>query len=171
MNISKSNFLEILKQHEKILFKVSNAYCKDPEDRKDIIQDIIIQLWSTYDKYNPTYKISTWIYRIALNVAISHYRKEKTRKGSLVSINDELIEISEDYRDDGYNDPDLEKLQYFINKLDKLNKALILLYLENYAYKEISSVLGISETNVATKINRIKKRLKDRFENKITNKS
>ncbi len=169
MKISKSNFLEILKQHEKILFKVSNAYCKDPEDRKDIIQDIIIQLWSSFDKYNPNYKFSTWIYRIALNVAISHYRKEHKRKGSLVSIDEELIEITENEDDD--NDSDLEKLNYFISDLDKLNKALILLYLENYSHHDISGILGISATNVATKINRIKKRLKAQFENSITQKT
>jgi len=74
MEFTESNFLEILHQHERILFKVSNAYCKDPEDRKDIVQEMIIQLWSSKNKYNPEYKLSTWIYRIALNVAISNYR-------------------------------------------------------------------------------------------------
>lgn len=170
MNLSrtKDDFLIILKNHEKILFKVSDAYCKDPEDRKDIVQEMIIQLWNSFEKYNPEYKYSTWIYRIALNVAISHYRKESKRKGSLININDGLITITENPTSE-LLDENLELLQLFISKLDKLNKAVILLYLESYSYHEIAEILGISETNVATKISRIKKGLKAQFENKTTN--
>lgn len=171
MRLTSSNFLEILKQHERILFKVSNAYCEDPEDRKDIVQEIIIQLWNSKNRYNPEYKFSTWIYRIALNVAISHYRKASKRKESYVDLNDNLINISENHSDDGDLDQNLEELQRFISELDKLNKALILLYLEDYTHKEISGVLGVSETNVSTKINRIKKRLKARFENQTVSKN
>jgi len=147
---------------------VSNAYCEDPEDRKDIVQEIIIQLWSSKSKYNPEYKFSTWIYRIALNVAISHFRKASKRKESHVDMHDNLINISENHAENDGFDYNLEILQKFINELDKLNKALILLYLEDYSYNEISEVLGISETNVATKISRIKKRLKARFEHHVT---
>ena len=164
MRFNESNFLEILKQHEKILFKVSNAYCEDIEDRKDIVQEIIIQLWRSKHKYNPDYRFSTWIYRISLNVAISHYRKTTRRKSTEVDMNDELINISDENSANGHLDQQLETLHRFINNLDKLHKALMLLYLENYNYREISEVLGISETNVATKINRIKKRLKTWFE-------
>ena len=171
MRITKSNFIETLKQHEKILFKVSNAYCKDPEDRKDIIQEIIIQLWKSFEKYNPNYKFSTWIYKIALNVAISHYRKETRRKAFFTNFYDDLINISENRSGEDDLENNLDVLQKFISELDKLNKALILLYLESYSYKEIAEVLGISETNVATKINRIKKRLKARFENQVIIKS
>lgn len=171
MRNTKYNFLETLKQHEKILFKVSNAYCKDTEDRKDIVQEIIIQLWKSFEKYNPNYKFSTWIYKIALNVAISHYRKETKRKSFFTNINDDLIHIADHHSGEDDLENNLDVLQKFINELDKLNKALILLYLESYSYKEISEVLGISETNVATKINRIKKRLKARFENQVIIKS
>ena len=171
MSFTKSNFLEILKQHERILFKVSNAYCEDPEDRKDLVQEMIIQLWSSKHKYNAEFKFSTWIYRIALNVAISHYRKVSKRKFTHVDINEHLINISDQSSENNELDHNLETLQKFISELDKLNKALILLYLENYNYKEISEVLGITNTNVATKINRIKKRLKNRFENQVTHKN
>ena len=162
---TKNDFLKVLKDHERILFKVSEAYCKDPEDRKDIIQEIIIQLWNSFDNYNPEYKYSTWIYRISLNVAISHYRKESKRKGSLMNINDELITITENHMDAQLLDDNLELLHRFISKLDKLNKALILLSLESFSYLEIAEMLGISETNVATKISRKKKGLKAQFEN------
>jgi RNA polymerase sigma-70 factor (ECF subfamily) len=168
MRITESNFLEILKQHERILFKVSNAYCEDPEDRKDIVQEIIIQLWKSKHSYNPEFKFSTWIYRISLNVAISHYRKAVKRKVSQIDLNDQLINISDENSDGDHLAEQLESLHKFINTLDKLNKALMLLYLESYSYKEISDVLGISETNVATKINRIKKRLISWFDQEIT---
>lgn len=168
MQIDKSNFLEILKQHEKILFKVSNAYCKDPEDRKDIVQEMIIQLWSSMHRFNPDYKMSTWIYRIALNVAISHYRKESRRKSTQVTLDDHLIKITDDPADG--EDDRIAVLQKFIEALDKLNKALILLYLDDVSYREIANILGITETNVATKINRLKKRLKEYFKiDKTTN--
>jgi RNA polymerase sigma-70 factor (ECF subfamily) len=168
MSITKENFLEVLKDHERILFKVSNAYCEDPEDRKDIVQEIIIQLWNAKDRYNPLFKLSTWIYRISLNVAISHYRKTSKRIESAVNMNENIIHITENTSDNEMHDHHLEMLQKFINELDKLNKALILLYLEDYSYLEIAEMLGISETNVATKINRLKKRLKSRFEEEGT---
>ncbi|MCK5699507.1 MAG: RNA polymerase sigma factor, partial [Cyclobacteriaceae bacterium] len=143
----------------------------NPEDRKDIIQEIIIQIWKSFEKYSPNYKYSTWIYKIALNVAISHYRKEKKRNAFFTNINGDFINISENHSEEDDLEENLEVLQTFISELDKLNKALILLYLESYSYKEISEVLGISETNVATKINRIKKRLKAQFENQVIIKS
>ena len=167
MEISKQHFLEIIKDHEKILFKVSNAYCAEPEDRKDIVQEMIIQLWKSRNNYNPKYKLSTWVYRIALNVAISHYRKAYRRKESAIELNENLINIS-DNESGNMEEDNLLLLQKFIAELDKLNKALILLYLEDYSYREIAEMLGISETNVATKINRLKKRLKERFEKTLT---
>jgi len=168
MSITKANFLDILKQHERILFKVSNAYCKDPEDRKDIVQEIIIQLWNSKHRYDPSYKFSTWIYRISLNVAISHYRKSSRHAASIVETSESLINISDDQPANDEQDSRMEMLQKFINELDKLNKALMLLYLEDYSYQEIAEAVGITETNVATKINRLKKRLKARFEEQIT---
>lgn len=168
MSVAKEHFLEVLKSHERILFKVSNAYCEDPEDRKDIIQEIILQLWNAKDKFNPQFKYSTWIYRIALNVAISHYRKTAKRMESEMDLHENLINITDECDQDEPQNYQLIMLHKFINELDKLNKALILLYLEDYSYLEISQMLGISETNVATKINRLKKRLKRSFEKEVT---
>lgn len=168
MKISKKEFLEILKNKERILFKVSNAYCADPEDRKDIIQEMIIQLWKARHKFDPAYKLSTWIYRIALNVAISHYRKSSRRKESPLYRHSNIIDISEERPEDEGIEENLVKLQRFINEFDKLNKALILLYLEEYNYEEIARILGISETNVATKISRLKKKLHNRFKQENT---
>ncbi|GAB3335541.1 sigma-70 family RNA polymerase sigma factor [Larkinella ripae] len=156
----KDRFLALIEDHKKIIFKVCNSYCKDAEDRKDLVQEVIIQLWQSMSRYNNQYKLSTWIYRIALNVAISFYRSEHTRKKQTSSIHDSLIDIADE-------DPESESnstlLHHFINQLDELNRALMILYLDDKSYREMADILGISETNVATKISRIKQRLKAQF--------
>ncbi|GAB3919278.1 RNA polymerase sigma factor [Larkinella terrae] len=156
----KDQFLALIEDHKKIIFKVCNAYCKDSEDRKDLVQEVIIQLWQSFGRYNDQYKLSTWIYRIALNVAISFYRTERTRKNRTQSIHDAIIEIGDETQDTESNSGLLHR---FINQLDELNRALMILYLDEKSYREISEILGISETNVATKINRIKQKLKLQF--------
>ncbi|HWZ14709.1 MAG TPA: sigma-70 family RNA polymerase sigma factor [Mucilaginibacter sp.] len=158
----EDQFIYLIQQNKKLIFKVCNAYCRDPEDRKDLVQDVIIQLWRSFDKYNNRYKLSTWMYRIALNTAISHYRADSNRQNTTVSIHDSLI----DFADENENqevDTNVKLLYDFINKFDELNKALIILYLDNNSYKDIAEVLGITETNVATKIGRLKQQLKQQF--------
>lgn len=158
----KDEFLNIIQQNKKLIFKVCNSYCKDEEDRKDLVQEVIIQLWKSFYKYDPQYKISTWMYRIALNVAISFYRKERPRKENTVQIDNILTDIADDNKADEFNEK-VSLLYGFINQLDELHKALMLLYLDDNSYKEMGDILGISETNVATKISRIKQRLKQQF--------
>ena len=137
------------------------------EDRKDLEQEIIIQLWNSFDNYNSEYKYSTWMYRIALNVAISFYRKEKKWSMKNDFYNEESIfKIEEDpIEEQSELNYHLKLLQEFIHNLNELNKALMLLYLEEKSYEEISEILGISKTNVATKISRIKLKLKKQFQN------
>jgi RNA polymerase sigma factor (sigma-70 family) len=156
------NFLVVIESNKGILYKVANSYCRDIEDRKDLIQEIIMQLWKSFDNYNEKFKYSTWMYRISLNVAISFYRKENSRKRISNSLTTAVFdftdtEISEE------KETNLGILNEIISKLNDLNKALILLYLEEKNYKEISEIIGITETNVATKIGRIKSRLKKEF--------
>lgn len=160
LQAEKDQFLSLIEDHKKIIFKVCNSYCKDSEDRKDLVQEVIIQLWQSYGRYDEQYKLSTWIYRIALNVAISFYRTERNRKNRTESIHDAILDISEESREVESNSSLLHR---FINQLDELNKALIILYLDEKSYREISDILGITETNVATKINRIKQKLKLQF--------
>lgn len=168
LNIGGSNiimqedkFISVIDTHKGILYKVANAYCKSIEDRKDLMQEMIFQLWRSFENYNASYQYSTWIYRIALNVAISFYRKSK--KSSLIlPIDDHLFDIHEP--EAGlYNNDQLKLLNTFIAELKDLDKALILLYLEEKTYKEISEIIGVSETNVGTKIGRIKQLLKQKF--------
>ncbi|WNB17848.1 RNA polymerase sigma factor [Marivirga arenosa] len=161
----KDEFLATIDDHKKIIYKVVNSYCRNKEDRKDLEQEIIIQLWNSFDKYNTAYKYSTWMYRIALNVAISFYRKEK--KWLAISdfySEDSIYSIAEENESKTELDHNIKSLQEFIAKLNELNKALMLLYLEEKPYDEIADILGITKTNVATKISRLKLKLKKEFQ-------
>ena len=158
-----ANFLVVIESNKGILYKVVNSYCRNIDDRKDLIQEIVIQLWKSFDNYNEKFKYSTWIYRICLNVAISYYRKENSRK----RISDSLTTTIFNFTDPELSDEkesNLGLLHQLISELNDLDKALMLLYLEERNYEEISEIIGISETNVATKISRIKGRLKIKFE-------
>ena len=155
-------FLSVIEAHKGILYKVANTYCKDPEGRKDLVQEIIVQLWKSFERYNDQYKYSTWIYRIALNVAISFYRKETRRKDTAGPLSDDIISVAEADTNEGLEE-NIGFLQQFISELKELDRALLLLYLEEKSYKEIADIMGISETNTATKIGRIKTQLKQKF--------
>lgn len=157
-----ANFLVIVENNKGILFKVANSYCRNIEDRKDLVQEIILQLWKSFDNYNEKFKYSTWIYRISLNVAISFYRKENSRKRISNPITTDIFDFSEAEISDE-KETNLGLLNQMISELNDLNKALMLLYLEENSYKEISEIIGITETNVATKISRIKSKLKKEF--------
>ena len=155
-------FLSVIETNKGILYKVANAYCKDAEDRKDLVQEMIIQLWKSFEKYRKEYKYSTWIYRIALNVAISFYRKESRRKQVANPLTDGILSFSDVSPGTGHQE-ELNLLQQFIAALRELDKALMLLYLEEKSYKEIAEIMELSESNVATKISRIKTILKQKF--------
>lgn len=159
-------FITTIDTHKKIIYKIVNSYCQNTEDRKDLEQEIIIQLWNSFNKYNAEYKYSTWMYRIALNVAISFYRKEKKWSVKNDFYNeDSIYSIADENEYDTELDHNIKLLQEFINKLNELNKALVLLYLEEKSHEEIAEILGITKTNVATKISRLKLKLKKEFQN------
>ncbi len=166
-NISPSpaheRFLSLIEKNKGIIYKISNSYCQKIDDREDLVQEIILQLWKSFDRYDDRYKISTWMYRIALNVAISFYRTETKRNDSTQPLTENSIHFAEDLSS-GELESNITLLQQFIKGLRELDKALMILYLEDKSYKEIGDILGISETNVATKINRTKEILKQKFE-------
>jgi RNA polymerase sigma-70 factor (ECF subfamily) len=155
-------FLSVIENNKGIIYKVANFHCKDEEDRKDLVQEIIMQLWKSFDNYNNEFKYSTWIYRIALNVAISFYRKEKRRKEISNPLTESIFTVI-DFRYDTDNETNYILLRQFISELKELDKAVMLLYLEEKSHKEIAAIIGITETNVSTKIGRIKKLLKQKF--------
>lgn len=158
---SEERFLSLLETHKGILYKVVRIYCRDSEAQKDLEQEILVALWKSFSKYDTKYKWSTWMYRIALNVAISYYRKESRRKETFTST--EKAVIVADSEENGVSHDDVQRLYRYIGQLKKINKALMLLYLDGLRYKDIAEILNLTETNVATKIQRIKLQLKKEF--------
>lgn len=156
-------FLSILESHKGIIYKVANTYCYDKSDRDDLIQEITLQIWKSIENYNKQYKWSTWVYRIALNTSISFYRKNRTHKVKTVDL-DQIIEIPNAY-DEPSDDENFILLRKFIRELKEIDKALILLHLEGLSSREIASIIATTQTNVTTKISRIKKKLKLKFKN------
>jgi len=158
---NKEKFMELLEQNKGIIFTICNSYCRNMDDIDDLSQEIVYNLWKSFNSYNTDLKFSTWMYRVALNVAISFYRKGK-RQGIRFVSNEQLIQFE---TDNDYEEAENFKLLFnFISTLKDMDKSIILLYLENKTYKEIASIVGISETNVATRIGRIKERLKSDFQ-------
>ena len=155
----KEKFIEILKNHKGILYKVITIYCSDENDKKDLEQEILIQIWKSIDKYDDTYAITTWLYRISMNVAISHYRKVFKTKSKIVRLDSSLLEYTKT-NDESENSYQKEILHTLLLKLNEFDKALMFLYLEDKNYEVIADILGITKTNVSTKINRIKNKWK-----------
>jgi len=158
-----AGFLQLIQDNKGILFKISNSYCPSRADREDLMQEIIYQLWKSAGDFDSTRKFSTWMYRIALNVAISFYRQQR-RSGLRIAFGGDLhlMELA-DPGEDPETDDKIDMLQRFIAEQNELDKALMILYLEERPYREIAEILGITETNVATKLSRIKTRLKQHF--------
>jgi RNA polymerase sigma-70 factor (ECF subfamily) len=156
----QDRFLVLLDEHKKILFKAANSYCRNPADRQDLVQEMVLQLWRSFDRYDDRHRFSTWMYRVALNVAISSYRSEARRARTIVPADDSILEIAAKMPESAALEGDLRLLQGFIEQLGELDRALIILYLDGNRYDAIAEVLGISETNVGTKISRIKQRLR-----------
>ena len=158
--MDKEKFITVVKDHQNLIFKICYSYCSNSENRKDLQQEILMQLWNSFSKFDGRVKLSTWIYRIALNTAISYYRNDCKRKDKKTTIDVSVISLSDfEYVPD--QDQKIVMLYQFIGNLNQMDKALILLYLDDNKYKDIAEILGISETNVATKISRIKKVLKE----------
>ena len=162
MQNNKEEFLKRIEEHKLIIYKICNSYCKNASNRDDLAQEIIYQLWKSYSHFNGTVKFSTWMYRVALNVAITFYRKTKSSE-AIIKLGEPDIEIEDDKDNTGELEKNINTLQQFINELKELDKALMILYLEDKKYIEISEILGITETNVATRISRIKDKLKQQF--------
>ena len=162
--MEKEKFISVIKDNQNLIYKICYSYCSNAENRKDLQQEILIQLWNSFSKFDGRVKLSTWIYRIALNTAISFYRNDGKHSDKKVSIDASIISLS-NFEYVPEQDENITMLYQFIEKLNEMDKALILLYLDDNKQKDIAEVLGISETNVATKISRIKKFLKEQFSN------
>ncbi|MBT30021.1 MAG: RNA polymerase subunit sigma-70 [Thalassobius sp.] len=151
----ESAFLKIIEQNQNIIHKVSRIYRDTKEDQEDLFQEIVFQLWKAFPNYREEAKVSTWMYRIALNTAIVTYRKKKVAINYSETIPENIhpataSELSENE----------ERMYNALRKLSEAERALISLFLEDYSYREIGEITGISENYVAVKINRIKNKLK-----------
>lgn len=151
-------FVTELEQNQNIVHKVCTLYTNDRDSHKDLFQEITIQLWKAYPKFRGESKFSTWMYRVALNTAITLYRKSKKsiRTQDYESV---IFKISEDEYDPT-EEQQLKLLYNAVKELGDIDKALVFLYLEDKDYSEIAETLGISEVNARVKMNRIKNKLR-----------
>jgi RNA polymerase sigma factor (sigma-70 family) len=153
-----NQFIEIFKTHQGIVHKVCGTYRRDPDDRKDLFQEIVIQLWRAFPKFRQESKISTWIYQIALNVAISDFRKE-SRRPQRVELSENILNIS-DENYDNTTDEKLKVLYHAIAQLSEIEKAIVMLYFEEKDNEEIAEIVGITQNNVRVKMTRIREKLR-----------
>lgn len=160
MPAAQAQFLALLEAHRRLLYKVARVYGRSPEDREDLMQEAVGQLWRAFPRYDARHRFSTWMYRIVLNVAISWRRRERTQTQHLVPAGEEIFQVALDAADES---EDVALLYRCIEKFDDLDRALLMLYLDGRSHQEISGVLGITTTNVATKIGRLKDRLREDF--------
>lgn len=153
----RETFADQLDRHRRMVFKVAHTYASGPADCEDLAQEIVVQLWKALPRYDPVRPFSTWLYRIALNVGISHLRRDGPRRRQTVPFDPEQHVPAAP--DAPATEPS-RVLTILIAELDPLSRALLLLYLDERSYREMAGILGISESNVSTKINRLKERLR-----------
>ena len=154
----ETKFVTLLEENQNIIHKICRLYTQSEAEHKDLFQEISIQLWKSFDRFEGKSKFSTWMYRVGLNTAITLYRKDKKRIDTY-ALNDEISRIEVDQYDPVI-DEQLNWLYQKIEKFSEIDKALVLLYLEDKKYDEIADTLGITAVNARVKMNRIKQRLK-----------
>ena len=151
--------MQMIEQNKGMLFKICKIYQDDPEDQDDLLQEITLQLWVVFDSFRGESKISSWMYRVALNTAIVFFKKQKRRPDS-----EQLPDNFDRPQEAATNSEKEEQLALFykaIQQLDKVEKALLFLYMENRPYEEIAASLGITQVNLRVRLNRVKNKLKD----------
>ncbi|RZK39027.1 MAG: sigma-70 family RNA polymerase sigma factor [Pedobacter sp.] len=155
--MDEKNFLNLISLHQGIIYKVCKLYRDVEEDREDLFQEIVFQLWRSIDSFRGASKTSTFIYRVALNTAIASFRREKKR---IVDFTHQLPEQEMEVENDeqAYK---REQLMYAIKQLGEADRAIMILLLEDMSYREIAEVIGTNENNIAVKINRIKQKIKN----------
>lgn len=161
MSAKEKEFAQLIKDNQGLIIKVSRLYTNSLEDEEDLFQEIVLQLWRSYDSFKGNSKISTWMYRVALNTAITLFRK-KTKSPQT----DELQDFHQkDYiEDDDEKQMQISLLYKVVKMLPKVERAIVMMYLDDLPYRDISENLGITEVNARVKMNRLKKTLKELME-------
>lgn len=162
--VKREKFIAAIKTNEGLIYRMASVYTNDVEDRNDLVQEIVYQLWKSFDSFNSHSALSTWMYRVAMNVAIYHLKVSK-RKVTTVPLDDRILEF-EDTAHSG-SDERWDLMRKLLNELDLLDKGIVLLYFENKSYEEIAEIIGISASNVGTKLSRIREKLKNKIADKI----
>jgi RNA polymerase sigma factor (sigma-70 family) len=157
-SVLEKEFIQIVQKNQGIIHKVCNIYCDVQEDRNDLFQEIVAQLWKSFPSFRKESKFSTWMYRVALNTAITSFKKTKRRpdQNRLTYENFQIKDESYDTK----TEEDIKDLYKAVAQLTGIEKSIILLYLENKKYEEIAEITGITQNYVRVKMNRIKKKLK-----------
>jgi RNA polymerase sigma-70 factor (ECF subfamily) len=153
-------FVDLIYEHQGILHRICSIYEPLPEDREDLYQEILMQSWRSFASFNGQAKFSTWLYRVALNTALSRRRKAPGRR-EVASETGTSVDIAIDERSD--SDSDVELLYQCIQELSTLNRAIVLLYLEQRTYEEIAEITGLSRANISVRLVRIKDELRQRL--------
>jgi RNA polymerase sigma factor (sigma-70 family) len=154
--LSEKEFVDLLDKHQNIIHKICNVYMDAQADREDLFQEITLQAWRSINNFRGDSQFSTWLYRVALNTAITFYKKEK--KHAATTYTESLPIVTEEYNP---AEEQVQALYQAISGLSKIDKALVMLYLDDYSYKEMAAMLGITVTNVGAKMNRVKTKLKE----------
>ena len=155
-NKLEKEFLDMIKEQKRTIYKVCYIYAKDQDDLNDLYQEVVLNLWKGFPRYRGDSKLTTWVYRIAMNTCITFLRRS-SRRLQTIPITENVASL---FADDDETATQLRELYKLINQLEKLERALILLWLEERSYQEIADILGISKNNVAVKLNRTKEKLK-----------
>jgi RNA polymerase sigma factor (sigma-70 family) len=156
-NKDEKEFLDQLQRHKGIIYKISRMYADTAEDREDLVQEILLRLWSSYGSFEGRSALSTWMYRVAVNTAITFLRKEKTKPDV---IGDDLPALlTRAYETDNSMEEKLALFYKAVKELNPVEKALIFYFMEGMSHREISAQLGISENNARVKLNRTKEKL------------
>ena len=158
----KDTFIKAIQENERLIFKVASFYTDSKDDRDDLVQDIIYNLWKSFDTFQQRSSFSTWMYRVAMNVAILHLKQRK-RKVQAVPIDLGALNFAETGFDG--NEEKLQVLRKLMNDLNLFDKGILMLYLEDKSHTEIAEIIGISKSNVGTKLSRIKEKLRQQVNN------
>ena len=152
----EKEFLEMIEAQKRTIYKVCYIYAKDQDDLNDLFQETVLNLWKSFPRYRGDSKLTTWVYRIAMNTCISFLRHANTRPQTVPM----TAQVAGSLEADAETTEQLRELYKLINQLGNLDRALILLWLEERSYQEMADILGISKANVAVKLNRIREKLK-----------
>lgn len=159
MDDQKQIFIDLIEQNKSLIYKFCYMYSTERDTPDDLFQEVVINLWKGYATFRGDSKIQTWIYRIALNTCVTFLRKS-TKSIKAVPLNDDLVIFTEES-----DISNVREMYRLINKLNAIDKAIILLYLEERSYDEIAMIVGITKSNVGVRINRIKEKLQQMTNN------